>query len=86
MKLVQVQLLAPVLGMDLIFYTSVAKGLKVEVKKFWGIIHTFVKVTGVKLVGGLFPTNILNRAKLILLNLICLINLSMIYESMNVIF
>ena len=85
MKLVQVQLLAPVLGMDLIFYTSVAKGSKFEVK-FWGIIHTFVKVTGVKLVGGLFPTNILNRVKLILLNLICLINLSMIYESVNVIF
>ena len=33
-------------------YTSVAKGLKLKVRKFWGPIRTFVEVTGEKLVGG----------------------------------
>ena len=36
------------------FYTSVAKGLKLKVRKFWGLIPTFVEVTGKILVGGLF--------------------------------
>ena len=40
------------LGMALKFYTSVAKGLKLIVKKFWELIPTFVEVTGEKLVGG----------------------------------
>ena len=45
------------LGTNLKFYTSVAKGLKLKVKKFWGLNHTFVEVTGEKLVGGPFcPT------------------------------
>ena len=39
-------------GMALEFYTSVAKGLKQKVTKFWGLITTFVEVTGEKLVGG----------------------------------
>ena len=30
----------------------VAKGLTLKVKKFWGLIPTFVEVTGEKLVGG----------------------------------
>ena len=30
------------------FYTSVAKGLKLKVRKFWGLIRTFVEVTGGK--------------------------------------
>ena len=31
-----------------------AKGLKLKVKKFWGLIPTFVEVTGEKLVGMAF--------------------------------
>ena len=42
------------LGTNLKFYTSVAKGLKLEVRKFWGLIPTFVEVTGEKLIGGTF--------------------------------
>ena len=52
--------------MNLKFYTSVAKGLKLKVKKFSGLVPTFVEVTGGKLVGGgLFapPPLILNRVK-----------------------
>ena len=33
------------LGTNLKFYTSVAKGLKLKVRKFWGLIPTFVEVT-----------------------------------------
>ena len=40
------------LGTNLKFYTSVAKGLKLKVRKFLGPIPTFVEVTGGKLVGG----------------------------------
>ena len=45
------------------FYTGVAKGLKLKVRKFWRLILTFVEVTGEKLVGGggLFCLPILNR-------------------------
>ena len=39
------------LGTNLTFYTSVAKGLKLKFRKF-GLIPTFVEVTGEKLVGG----------------------------------
>ena len=42
------------LGENLKFYTSLSKGLKLTVRKFWGLIPTFVEVTGEKLVGGLF--------------------------------
>ena len=49
------------LGMAFKFYTSVAKELKLKVKKFWGIIRTFVEVTWEKLVQGFPP--ILNRVK-----------------------
>ena len=41
-------------GMALKFYTSVAEGLKIKIKKFWWLIPTFVEVTGEKLVRGLF--------------------------------
>ena len=34
------------------FYTSVAKGLKQKVKRFWGLIPTFVEVTREKLEEG----------------------------------
>ena len=52
--------------MALKFYTSVEKGLKLKVKKFWWLIPTFLEVTGEKLVecggeggwqgGGVFIT------------------------------
>ena len=48
------------LGTNLKFYTDVAKGLKLKVRKFWGLIPMFLEVTREKLVGGLF---ILNRVK-----------------------
>ena len=44
------------LGMTLKFYTSVAKELKLKARKFWGLILTFVEVTGEKLVGCIFAS------------------------------
>ena len=53
--------------MALKFETSVAKELKLKVRKFWGLIPTFVEVTWEKQVGGrtfASPTlPILNRVK-----------------------
>ena len=53
------------LGMNLKFHTSVEKGLELKVRKFYGLVPTFVEVTWEKLVrgGGLFvpPSPILNR-------------------------
>ena len=46
---------------------SVAKGLKLQVRKFFGLNPTFVEVTEEKLVGGLFAP-ILNRVKGTLMN------------------
>ena len=40
------------LGIALKFYTSVRKELKLKVRKFWGLIPTFVEVTWEKLVWG----------------------------------
>ena len=44
------------LGLTLVtnlkFQSSVAKGLKLKVRKFWRLIPTFVELTGEKLVGG----------------------------------
>ena len=49
-------------GTNLEFYTNLSKGLKLKVRKFWGLILTFVEVTGEKLAGGSPPpTAILNR-------------------------
>ena len=42
------------------FYTSVAKRLKLNVRKFLGLIPTFVEVTGEKLVGWPFWVNNVN--------------------------
>ena len=42
------------LGTNLKFSTSVAKGLKLKVSKFWGPNPTLKDVTGEKLVGGGF--------------------------------
>ena len=48
--------------------TTSAKGLKLKVRKFWGIIPTFVEVTAKNLVergggggGGFFASLILNK-------------------------
>ena len=50
--------------MALKFFMSVAKWLKLKVRKIWELIFKFVEVTGEKLVGGLFaPPPILNRVK-----------------------
>ena len=39
-------------GTNLKFYTSLLKGVKLKARKFWGLIPTFIEVTGEKLVGG----------------------------------
>ena len=44
------------LGTNLKFYTSVAKGLRIKVGKCWGLIRTFVEVTGEKMVRGVGET------------------------------
>ena len=41
-------------GTNLKFYASVAKGLKLKVTKFYGLISTFVGATGEKMLGGFF--------------------------------
>ena len=52
------------LGTNLKFCISVAKVLKLKVRKFWGPNPTFVEVTGEKLVDGAFlPPPFLNRVK-----------------------
>ena len=56
------------LGMDLTFYPSMEKRLKLKVRMFYGLIPTFVEFTAEKLVGDLFaplpsPLSILNRVK-----------------------
>ena len=51
------------LSMVLKFYTSEAKGLKLKVRKFLGLIPTFVEVTGEKLVEGGGAPPMLNRVK-----------------------
>ena len=54
--LVQIQLLA--IDMALKFYSSAPKGLKLKLRKFWGLIPTFGEVTGEKWSGGLFCTHL----------------------------
>ena len=50
--------------MSLIFYVSVANELKLKGRTFWGLISTFLEVTGEKLVGRrAFWPPILNRVK-----------------------
>ena len=38
--------LGPVLGMALRFYTNVAKGLKLKLRKVWVLVPAFEEVTG----------------------------------------
>ena len=54
------------LGTNLKFYTNVAKGLKLKVRKFWGLIPTFEEVTGEKLEGGTFLAPHPERVKMIM--------------------
>ena len=49
--------------MALKIYASMAKELKLKVRKFWGVFLTFVKVKEEKLVGETFLAPILNRVK-----------------------
>ena len=51
------------LVMVLKFYTSVAKWLKIKVRKVWRLTSTNVEVTGGKLVGVFFCYPILNKVK-----------------------
>ena len=59
------------LNMTLKFYASVAKWLKLKVRKLWGLIPTFTEVTGKNLVGrrgmggGLLRFPILNTVNLV---------------------
>ena len=53
------------------FYTSVEEALKLKVRKCWGLILTFVQITGEKLVEETFltpPPPILNRVKILEIN------------------
>ena len=54
------------LVMTLRLHTSVVKGLKIKVRKFWALISTSVEVTGGKLGGG--GGGILNRAKSLIID------------------
>ena len=69
------------LGTNLKFYTSLSKGLKLKLRKFWGVIPTFVEVAGETLVGGAFlppPSHpILNRVK-------GKLNLMQMYDPLNI--
>ena len=50
--------------MNLKFYTSVEKGLELKVRKFYGLVPTFVEIKAEKLVVRTFlPPPILNRVK-----------------------
>ena len=63
------------LGTNFKFCTSVAKRLKLKVWKFWGLVSTFLEVTGEKLVGWAFlpPPPILNRVKCLIYYHVCFI-------------
>ena len=52
------------LGVALKFYTSVTKRLKLKVRKFWGLVPTFIEATGKnKFRGAFWRSPILNRVK-----------------------
>ena len=61
------------LGRNLKFCTSVAKGLKLKVRKFWGLNPTFVEVTGEKLIG---KNPILNKVSVFLLSYVIIFALA----------
>ena len=52
------------LGMNWNFYTSVAKGLKLKVRKFFGLVPMFVEVTGEKTAGDFWLPSILNSVNM----------------------
>ena len=49
------------LGMTLKFYTSVEKGLKLKIRKIWGLISTVVEVIGEKTGREAFSPRVLNQ-------------------------
>ena len=49
--------LGQALGIVYKFYNIVAKGLKLKVKMFLGVIPTFIEITVDKLAGGLFASH-----------------------------
>ena len=88
-----------VLSMNFIFYTSVAKELKLKVKHFWGVIAAFVEVTGEKIApgGGLSYKRILpswtglkqvkvtfTKRNLVILFIIC--QVGMWSQDLNIVF
>ena len=58
--------LGPTLGMAMVFYANVAKGLKLKVRKFWKINPAFVEARGKIGRGSLFPSPILDRVNKLL--------------------
>ena len=52
--LLQLRKIVLALGIDLKFYTSVENELKVKIRKFWGVIFTFLNIIGKKLVAEAF--------------------------------
>ena len=81
------------LGINLKTYTSVAKGLKVKVRKFLGLIPTFSEVKGKNLVGGIIALlPMLNRVNYIILgccirwsNVVCLWVKVLVFCSNNLV-
>ena len=57
--------------MNLKFYNSVAKGLKLKVRKFWERVPTFVEVTGETGRGrrAFWPPPILNKANIFIVTI-----------------
>ena len=67
------------LGTNLRFYTSIAKGLKLKVRRFLGLIPTFVEVAGEKLVWGTFlpppsPSSRIGLREIVFVNSVLKIN------------
>ena len=62
------------------FYTSVAKGLKLKVRKSSGLIATFVEVTEEKLVGSI----IVITGKVTTVSLVILIMIKMLIMIMKI--
>ena len=68
------------LGTNLTFYTSLSKGLKLKVRKFWGLIPTFVEVTGEHAPPAPTPPPpILNRVKIYVIGLHNLISMNIFF-------
>ena len=69
------------LDKSLKFYTTVAKGLKLKVRKFGGIIPKFVEIIREKLVGEPFDLPILNRVKPLVVSILEVASLHNTFHS-----